>query len=45
MILTDGSGVDYSGSVQGQVAGRCEDRNETSGFINYREFLDGQRRF
>jgi hypothetical protein len=43
MILTDGNGVDYSGSVQ--VAGCCEDRNETSGFINCREFLDGQRRF
>ena len=38
-----GHGMDWSGSVYGQVAGSCDSRNEPPSFIKYGEFLDQLR--
>jgi hypothetical protein len=35
-----GHGLDWSGSVKGQVAGTCKCGNEPSGSINCGEYID-----
>jgi hypothetical protein len=35
-----GHGLDWSGSLYGQVAGSCDCRTKPPGLIKYREFLN-----